>query len=527
MDVFKTWILPPLIGAIIGYFTNWLAIKMLFRPLKPAYLWKMRLPFTPGILPRERHRLTQSIGSTVSTELLTPEVFRNRLSDETLVGKLSDSIKILLSGMMEARAADLSRSLGRLSRPGGQVPSDPQTILAGLAKNFLESEEFALALEASVRNLAEEAAKLRMDSFIDKDRFAALIQRFLDAYGNEASAENLGSYIDSLASGDGSAIPLFTPESLRPLAEYGARTLYSHLLSPLESLLSTQEVRSRLESSAMDLVRSAFARLGTIQRLIVGVANYEKSLQETMPETIKDFSRQLLGILREKTTEDRVVRTIVSHLLQRRIAADLPYVDEMADVASAQEKKLFGILPLEPFKEALKEFFVGLKGDREGFILRATEKYEKISAKPLGEIFPGLSSSLAGALGRLGFTGKLVPTASGGPVGRTLECFFEALGDSAGEKSIGSLLGMDDSACESLSRSLAKAIAMAIAAQAERLVEALDINTMVVERIDALDMAEVERLILKVVKDELQWITVIGGVLGAVIGLAQSFLSLI
>jgi uncharacterized membrane-anchored protein YjiN (DUF445 family) len=530
MDVFKTWVLPPLIGAIIGYLTNWLAIKMLFRPLKPAYLWKMRLPFTPGILPRERHRLTQSIGSTVSTELLTPEVFRNRLSDETLIGKLSDSIKILRSGMMEARVADLSKSLGRLSRPVGQTPSEPQAILAGLVKNFLESEEFAFALGVSVRSLAEEVAKLRMDNFLDKERFAALIKRFLDTYGTEASAESLSSYIDSLVSDDNSAIPLFPPEALRPLAEYGARALYSHLLSPLESLLSTQEVRSRLESSAMDLVRSAVGRLGTIQRLIVGVANYEKSLQETMPDTIKDFSRQLLGILREKTTEDSVVRTIVSHLLQRRIAADLSYV---VDTASAQEKKLFGILSLEPLKKAAKEFFVGLEGDREGFILRATEKYEKISAKPLGEIFPGLSSSLAGALGHLGFKGKFVSAAPVGlispigPIGRTLECFFEALGDSAKEKSIGSLLGMDDSAYESLSRSLAKAITMAIAAQAERLVEALDINTMVTERIDALDMAEVERLILRVVKDELQWITVIGGVLGAVIGLAQSFLSLI
>ena len=29
------WILPPLLGAIIGYVTNRIAIKMLFRPLNP------------------------------------------------------------------------------------------------------------------------------------------------------------------------------------------------------------------------------------------------------------------------------------------------------------------------------------------------------------------------------------------------------------------------------------------------------------------------------------------------------------
>ena len=235
------------------------------------------------------------------------------------------------------------------------------------------------------------------------------------------------------------------------------------------------------------------------------------------------------------------MRAIVSHLLQERLAKDLPAlagaspdgVTWTVDAAPREGNRLFGIFPLESFKEAAKEFFAGLEGDKEGFILRATGKYEKISAKPLGEIFPGLSASLAGALERLGFKGVPASASPKSPVGalaplsRTLERFFETLGDSAGDKSLGSLLGMEDAAYESISRSLAKAIVAAIAAQAERLVEALDINTMVVERIDALDMAEVERLILRVVKDELQWITVIGGVLGAMIGLAQSFLSLI
>ncbi|MFW5830079.1 MAG: DUF445 domain-containing protein, partial [Planctomycetota bacterium] len=37
MDVaWPIWILMPLIGALIGYATNWLAIRMLFRPRRPV-----------------------------------------------------------------------------------------------------------------------------------------------------------------------------------------------------------------------------------------------------------------------------------------------------------------------------------------------------------------------------------------------------------------------------------------------------------------------------------------------------------
>ena len=44
------WLLlaPPIAGGVIGYFTNDVAIKMLFRPYRPIYLGKRRLPFTPG-----------------------------------------------------------------------------------------------------------------------------------------------------------------------------------------------------------------------------------------------------------------------------------------------------------------------------------------------------------------------------------------------------------------------------------------------------------------------------------------------
>jgi uncharacterized membrane-anchored protein YjiN (DUF445 family) len=75
------WI-PPLAGAFIGFLTNVLAIRMLFRPLKAVRIFGIRLPFTPGILPRERRRLADSIGRMVERELLTPEILRERFADQ-------------------------------------------------------------------------------------------------------------------------------------------------------------------------------------------------------------------------------------------------------------------------------------------------------------------------------------------------------------------------------------------------------------------------------------------------------------
>ena len=68
---------PPIVGGVIGYFTNDLAIKMLFRPYRPYYLFKRRLPLTPGLIPSNQGRLAQRIADTIMGSLLTPEELEN------------------------------------------------------------------------------------------------------------------------------------------------------------------------------------------------------------------------------------------------------------------------------------------------------------------------------------------------------------------------------------------------------------------------------------------------------------------
>ena len=50
-------IIRPLIGAVIGYVTNWIAVKMMFRPLHEKKIGKFTIPFTPGIIPRNKDRI--------------------------------------------------------------------------------------------------------------------------------------------------------------------------------------------------------------------------------------------------------------------------------------------------------------------------------------------------------------------------------------------------------------------------------------------------------------------------------------
>jgi len=56
---------PIVIGGIIGYITNYIAIRMLFQPYEAKYIGKWHVPFTPGIIPRRKDAFAEALGAAV------------------------------------------------------------------------------------------------------------------------------------------------------------------------------------------------------------------------------------------------------------------------------------------------------------------------------------------------------------------------------------------------------------------------------------------------------------------------------
>ncbi|MBD1872831.1 DUF445 family protein [Nodosilinea sp. FACHB-131] len=107
----ELWLLlaPPIVGGIIGYFTNDIAIKMLFRPYRPIYLGKRRLPFTPGLIPSNQERLAQRISDTIMGSLLTPEELQKLARRLLQTDRTQAAIKWLLQlalDQVQSRAQD-------------------------------------------------------------------------------------------------------------------------------------------------------------------------------------------------------------------------------------------------------------------------------------------------------------------------------------------------------------------------------------------------------------------------------------
>ena len=86
------YFIGPAVGAVIGYITNDIAIRMLFRPHHAKYILGMRVPFTPGIIPKEKTRIAAAIGKAVSENLMNREVLEKSLLSDDMLAKMVDAI---------------------------------------------------------------------------------------------------------------------------------------------------------------------------------------------------------------------------------------------------------------------------------------------------------------------------------------------------------------------------------------------------------------------------------------------------
>ncbi len=116
MDWSHLWLYvsPPILGSVIGYFTNDIAIKMLFRPYRAIYIAGRRIPFTPGLIPRNQERLAKNISNTIMGSLLTPQELQNLARRLLQTERVQSAILWLLRMAIDQIKADKEQKTAKI-----------------------------------------------------------------------------------------------------------------------------------------------------------------------------------------------------------------------------------------------------------------------------------------------------------------------------------------------------------------------------------------------------------------------------
>jgi uncharacterized membrane protein YheB (UPF0754 family) len=180
----------PLISAFVGWITNLLAVRMLFRPRRAFRLLGIELQ---GLVPRRQAELAVSIGQTVERHLIGPEDVRQVLSrPETLAG-VHDIVRQTLAELVDLRLKRL-HPMASVFLTGSikqkleeMLLAEVEALLPTLGERMLDN----VADQLDFQRIVEE----RVRAF-DLDRLEAMI---LDIAGRELRAiELLGGVLGFL-----------------------------------------------------------------------------------------------------------------------------------------------------------------------------------------------------------------------------------------------------------------------------------------------------------------------------------------
>ena len=111
------FILIPLISAFIGWFTNWIAIKMLFHPKEPKRILGVTFH---GIFPKRQRSFAEKLGKMISAEFLSYEDIEEKIAHPQNLQKLMPLIEVHVDNFLRDKLSDempfLSLFIGEKTR---------------------------------------------------------------------------------------------------------------------------------------------------------------------------------------------------------------------------------------------------------------------------------------------------------------------------------------------------------------------------------------------------------------------------
>ncbi|MEN6297036.1 MAG: DUF445 family protein, partial [Rectinema sp.] len=247
---------------------------------------------------------------------------------------------------------------------------------------------------------------------------------------------------------------------------------------------------------------------------------YDTKIAQAMPGIIEDLVQTIERLIREPSTPEKISEALCATLIAQRSKLDAQTPDAPKSVRSEKSKEDKAILDVA---------LLSLKDSSEELRQRAEKSYDRLAELQIKELV-GISVSAEDISGFVlsAFVRTTGYHGDSGISSTTIGALFvQVLEESSKDKTMAEFLGVRDEEIEQISLTLADALLKLIETRIPALVDAIDIRSMVSEKIDSLNMKEVERIVLQVVRKELAWITWIGGILGAMIGIVQSIISIL
>ena len=496
----KIYIIGALIGAVIGYITNWLAIKMLFRPREAKYIFGMKLPFTPGLIPKEKSRIANKVGETVGTHLLNSDSLSKALKDDKIKSKFNEVAKEKINQVINSNSTledSLKNTLGE------NYYALKENMINNIAKTILESikeEEFKNKVKFYIVDSIKEGLNKKPEKiidFINSNKFREVIINTLE---EEKTRDIIGKAllkeVKTLGKED-LTIEEVIPENIKPYIEEYVKSQKDTLVDIIKNLLRDDEVSHKIKSAINDNIPSIvsmFLSGDVIYGKLVSLV--DKSLnEEENKEYICDAALAFVHESMKKKVSD-VINTVgeeklevISDALGDKISKKLNTEENIDSIISKLNCK---ISSFSSYEEIIKVLF---------------NDYENI-----------LIDNIDSMISQIVNNNQLY-----GEISKIIEKVF----DKFLQNSLNDICYNKQNLENSIMSILDNLYNDFVENKSAKVLEIVDISSIVEEQINAFEVDYAEEIIIGIANKELKAITWLGALLGGILGILSPLLSTI
>ena len=496
----KIYIIGALIGAVIGYITNWLAIKMLFRPREAKYIFGMKLPFTPGLIPKEKSRIANKVGETVGTHLLNSDSLSKALKDDKIKAKFNEVAKEKINQVINSNSTlddSLKNTLGEnyYALKGNMINNIAKTILESI-----QEEEFKNKLKFYIVDSIKERLNKNPEKiidFINSNKFREVIIKTLE---EEKTRDIIGKAllkeVKTLEKED-LTIEEVIPENIKPYIEEYVKSQKDTLVDIIKNLLRDDEVSYKIKSAINDNIPSIvsmFLSGDVIYGKLVSLV--DKSLsEEENKEYICDAALAFVHESMKKKVSDVINNVgeekleVISDALGDKISKKLNTEENIDSIISKLNCK---ISSFNSYEEIIKVLF---------------NDYENI-------LIDNIDSMISQIVNNNQLSGE---------ISKIIEKVF----DKFLQNSLNDICYNKQNLENSIMSILDNLYNDFVENKSAKVLEIVDISSIVEEQINAFEVDYAEEIIIGIANKELKAITWLGALLGGILGILSPLLSTI
>ncbi len=514
-----TYLAPPLVGAFIGWITNVIAIRMLFRPLKPWRVFGIRLPMTPGVIPGKRHEFAANIGRMVGSQLLTSADISKALSEAAFKQELEIMIRTRVEDILNRDLGPLPSLIPKRFRASFEAGIH---VLRGralkLIHSHIDSPEFGAGLGATISSHIETFLTHPLEGWLPaehRDHFFAFLNTTLEDIMQSPQAEAwLRAYLDARVSAiisEGKSLNDLLPQDLIDIALKLLGNEAPGLLSKAAQFIGEPVMRGRMVTTISEAIASFISGLGPLAALASSFLSAE-IIEARVNDILDDKGDEIKAWLNNEETQAKT-----SALLTEKAKAFFGRPLALMLAKLSPEKA-------EAIRDGVIRQILATLQRPETIASLGTLLHEALNTQT-GRSSQAILTDLFGAAaldkGKRWTTLEIIAILRSAKTKRILDDILDALVDN-------NLLSLPLGAlAKLLPKDVQNGICYLLLQQSHgllldevpRLVDFVNIQRIVTRKVDSLDLLRLEGLLLSIMEEQFKYINLFGGLLGFLIGL--------